>query len=98
MFKVTTKEDTRRPESRQSVHPIRSRPSFPIQNRLSDSALILIIGSAHVGKIIHAESFADVNPEHKAEEIYTFLVDKPVYAQMKKDYGEIGRPVPFIKK
>ncbi len=43
-----------------------------------------------IGKIICADAFQDVNPEKKADEIYTFLVGKPVYEAMKKTYGKIG--------
>ncbi|OQY57143.1 MAG: hypothetical protein B6245_17375 [Desulfobacteraceae bacterium 4572_88] len=39
--------------------------------------------------------FKDVDPEKKADEIYTFLVGKPVYDQMKKDYGSSDRPHRF---
>lgn len=50
-----------------------------------------------IGKILYPEAFADIDPEQKCDEIYTYLVGKPVYTQMKKDYGTIGQPVPFIK-
>jgi iron complex transport system substrate-binding protein len=50
-----------------------------------------------IGKIIYGESFKDVDPERKAEKIYTFLVGKPVYQAMKKDYGTIGGVAPFFK-
>jgi iron complex transport system substrate-binding protein len=49
-----------------------------------------------IGKILYPRRFADVDPEEKADEIYTFLVGKPVYAQMKKDYGAIGQVAPFL--
>jgi len=48
------------------------------------------------GKILYSERFEDVDPEHMADEIYTFLVGKPVYQDMKKDYGSIGRKAPFL--
>jgi iron complex transport system substrate-binding protein len=50
-----------------------------------------------VGKILYPESFTDIDPEKKADEIYTFMVGKPVYAAMKKDYGPIGAMPPFLK-
>jgi iron complex transport system substrate-binding protein len=43
-----------------------------------------------IGKIIYPKPFEDVDPEPKADEIYAFLVGKPVYPAMKKDYGVIG--------
>ena len=48
-----------------------------------------------IGKILYKEGFEDIDPEKKADEIYTFLVGKPVYQEMKKDYGPIGRVAPF---
>jgi len=43
-----------------------------------------------IAKILYPKAFADIDPEKKADEIYAFMVGKPVYAQMKKDYGKIG--------
>lgn len=50
-----------------------------------------------IGKVLYPEAFADIDPEQKCDEIYTFLVGKPVYAQMKQEYGAIGRRVSFVK-
>lgn len=50
-----------------------------------------------IGKILYPDAFAGIDPEQKCDEIYTYLVGKPVYAQMKKDYGAMGQPVSFIK-
>lgn len=44
-----------------------------------------------IGKILYPKAFEDVDPERKADEIYTLLVGKPVYAEMKKSYGALGR-------
>jgi iron complex transport system substrate-binding protein len=41
----------------------------------------------YIGKVLYPERFNDINPEEKADEIYTFLVGKPVYEQMKKQFG-----------
>lgn len=50
-----------------------------------------------IGKQIYPEEFKDIDPEKKADEIYAFMVGKPVYAEMKKSYGAIGQSVPFKK-
>jgi iron complex transport system substrate-binding protein len=50
-----------------------------------------------IGKILYPKSFEDVDPEDKTDEIYTFLVGKPVYSLMKKDYGAIGRKARILK-
>ncbi len=44
-----------------------------------------------IGKILYPQAFEDVDPERKADEIYTLLVGKPVYVHMKKTYGALGR-------
>ncbi len=49
-----------------------------------------------VGKILYAERFRDVNPEQMADSIYTYLVGKPVYRDMEKDYGPLGCKAPFF--
>ncbi|SLM31906.1 conserved exported hypothetical protein [Desulfamplus magnetovallimortis] len=50
-----------------------------------------------IGNILYPEKFTDLEPEQKADEIYTFLVGKPVYGEMKKEYGTIGRIAPFLE-
>ncbi|WP_319581787.1 iron ABC transporter substrate-binding protein [uncultured Pseudodesulfovibrio sp.] len=42
-----------------------------------------ILANAYfVGKVLYPDRFADVDPAEKADEIYTFLVGKPVFAKM----------------
>ncbi|MFP4350545.1 MAG: iron ABC transporter substrate-binding protein [Thermodesulfobacteriota bacterium] len=48
-----------------------------------------------MGKVLYPERFKDINPTQKADEIYTFLVGKPVYTQMEAAFGPIGQPMPF---
>jgi iron complex transport system substrate-binding protein len=42
------------------------------------------------GKILYPQSFADMDPKKKADEIYTFLLGKPVYPNLEKEFGELG--------
>jgi len=49
-----------------------------------------------VGKILYNDNFKDIDPEKKADEIYTYIVGKPVYKDMKKDYGTIGETASFL--
>jgi iron complex transport system substrate-binding protein len=50
-----------------------------------------------IGKTLHPRHFEDVDLAAKADEIYTFLVGRPVYAQMVSDYGALGKPAPLLK-
>lgn len=51
-----------------------------------------------IGKILYPDRFADVDPGAKADEIYRFLVGRPVYEQMKAEYGPLGQRAPFLKQ
>ena len=51
-----------------------------------------------IGKILYPACFADIDSEQKADEIYTYLVGKPVYRQMKSNYGAIGQRLSFSIK
>uniref|UniRef100_UPI0040499540 iron ABC transporter substrate-binding protein n=1 Tax=Dissulfurimicrobium sp. TaxID=2022436 RepID=UPI0040499540 len=50
-----------------------------------------------IGKVLYPEYFKDLNPEKRADEIYTFLVGRPVYQKMKEDFGTIGQKAPFLR-
>ncbi len=40
----------------------------------------------YIGKVLYPEKFKDVEPQKKADEIYKFLVGKPVYEDMANDW------------
>ncbi len=42
-----------------------------------------------LGKCLYPEHFSDVNPEAKADAIFTFLVGKPVFHQMNQAFGQL---------
>jgi iron complex transport system substrate-binding protein len=46
-----------------------------------------IADAYYAGKVIFPEPFKDIDPAKKADEIYQFLLGKPLYEQMAKDYG-----------
>lgn len=48
------------------------------------------------GKILYPDRFRDIDPEKQADAIYTELVGRPVYKEMKADYGLIGRVASFV--
>lgn len=41
----------------------------------------------YAGKVIYPEQFKDIDPVQKADEIYQFLLGKPLYQQVAKGYG-----------
>ncbi|GBC63612.1 iron ABC transporter substrate-binding protein [Desulfonema ishimotonii] len=48
-----------------------------------------------IGKILYPDRFTDTDPGKKADEIYTFLVGRPVYSGIQAIFGKIGAPVSF---
>jgi iron complex transport system substrate-binding protein len=56
----------------------------------------LLADAYFIGKVVNPEKFADVDPEAKADEIYTFLVGKPVFAEMTGAFGGLAfKPLPL---
>jgi len=51
---------------------------------------IAIADSYYIGKVIYPERFKNINPVKKADEIFTFLVGKPVYNELAKEFGGFG--------
>ena len=43
-----------------------------------------------IGKTLYPDRFADVDPVEKADEIYTFFVGKPVFADLNGQYDSLG--------
>ena len=51
-----------------------------------------------IGKTLYKDRFKDVEPEEKADEIYTFLVGAHIYKDMEKDYGVLGQAPAFLNQ
>ncbi|MEG3056509.1 MAG: iron ABC transporter substrate-binding protein [Methanoculleus sp.] len=50
-----------------------------------------ILANAYfVGKTLYPDRFADVDPVEKADEIYTFFVGKPVFADLNSQHDSLG--------
>lgn len=46
-----------------------------------------------VGRIVYPAQFKDMNFDEKVEEIIKFFVSKPVYAEIKRNFGIFGRVI-----
>lgn len=56
-----------------------------------------LIDAYAIGKVLYPQKFADLDLANKADEIYIFLVGKPVFSEMEKVYGPIGQRPSFLK-
>ncbi|AKB43029.1 iron ABC transporter substrate-binding protein [Methanosarcina vacuolata] len=43
-----------------------------------------------VGKVLYPDRFEDIDPEAKADEIYTFFLGKPVFSELNGQYDNLG--------
>ncbi len=43
-----------------------------------------------IGSVLYPEQFADIDPAEKADEIYSFLVGEPVFAELNSQYDGLG--------
>ncbi|MBI4775382.1 MAG: hypothetical protein HY788_14635 [Deltaproteobacteria bacterium] len=68
---------------------------MPPFNRYTTNIGTALADAYAIGKLLHKEHFEDIDPEKKADEIYTFLIGKPVYREMEEVYGPIGRVAQF---
>ncbi len=50
-----------------------------------------ILANAYfVGKILYPDRFADIEPKAKADEIYSFVVGKPVFDEMNRTFSDLA--------
>ena len=56
-----------------------------------------ILANAYfIGKLLYPDRFTDVDPAAKADEIFTFLVGKPVFKDMDDMFGNLSyKPIPL---
>jgi iron complex transport system substrate-binding protein len=56
------------------------------------------VASAYAaGKVLYPDRFQDVNPAAKADEVYSFMVGKPVYKPMAAYFGALGERPGFVR-
>jgi len=50
-----------------------------------------ILANAYfIGTLLYPDTFGDVDPAAKADEIYSFLVGKPVFGEMSRSFGDLA--------
>ena len=48
----------------------------------------ILADAFYVGKVLYPVDFKDIDPKVKADEIYTFLVGRPIFALMNEAFGQ----------
>lgn len=50
----------------------------------------VLANAYYVGKVLYPDRFEDIDPEAKANEIYTFFLGKPVFSDLNGQYNDTG--------
>ncbi|MDW5549098.1 iron ABC transporter substrate-binding protein [Methanosarcina sp.] len=50
----------------------------------------VLVNAYFIGKVLYPDRFKDIDPESKADEIYTFFLGKPLYSEINGQYGNLG--------
>ena len=85
----------RRPEFYRGLRAFREGRAYQLHpfNWYVTNLGVALADAYAIGKRLYPGRYAEVDPAAKADEIYAFLVGKPVQAQMAARYGELGRVV-----
>ncbi|MBE0586142.1 MAG: iron ABC transporter substrate-binding protein [Desulfofustis sp.] len=56
----------------------------------------ILANAYYIGSVLYPERFADVDPRRTADDIYTFLVGRPVFGEMNRLFGDLAfAPIPL---
>ena len=47
----------------------------------------ILANAYYIGTLLHPDRFADIDPAAKADEIFAFMVGKPLFAEMNRRFG-----------
>lgn len=88
-YPLVVKEYRDHPEFFNSLKAVKNKEVYGLLpfNFYTTNIGTALADAYYAGKVLYPDRFKDVDPEAKADEIYTFLVGKPVYKEMKRDFG-----------
>ena len=50
----------------------------------------ILANAYYVGKLLYPDQFTDIDPKQKADDIYQFLVGKPVFGPLNEAFGGVA--------
>jgi iron complex transport system substrate-binding protein len=89
----------KKPEFYRALRAFRNRAVYTLYsfNWYMTNIGTVIADAYAAGKIIYPDRFADIRPDAKADDIYTFLIGRPVYRKMEEVDGPLGGVPYFLK-
>ncbi len=94
---LTRMDFQKKPEFYESLKAYKDKRIFTLYpyNMYVTNIGTAIADAYAAGEIMFPDKFADIDLKTKTNEIYTFLLGKPLYEEMRKDFGELGGVAPF---
>ncbi len=91
-FKLIKEDIAKKPQFYKALKAFQNRQVYTLLpfNFYTTNVETALANAFAVAKILYPDQFKDIDPEKKCDEIYAFMVGKPVYEDMKKDFGKIG--------
>jgi len=92
---LITQDYQRKPDFYRNLRAIREKKIHVLYpfNMYSTNIDTVIADAYAVGKVLYPDLFADMDIAEKAGTIYSFLLRRSVYSELKKQFGELGRVV-----
>ncbi len=89
----------KKPAFYQGLKAFRNKKVFTLHayNWYATNVGTVLVDGYAVGKILYPRAFKDVRLEKKADEIYSFLLGRPIHKEMEKLYGKIGERPSFLR-
>jgi iron complex transport system substrate-binding protein len=92
-LKLTLDDYSKNPDFYNSLEAVKSGNLYGLLpfNFYTTNVGTALADAYYIGKILYPGRFEDVDPAKKADEIYSFLVGKPVYKEMVDQFGGFGK-------
>jgi iron complex transport system substrate-binding protein len=89
----------KKPEFYRALRAFRNRAVYTLYsfNWYMTNIGTVIADAYAAGKILYPDRFADIHPDAKADDIYTYLVGRALYRKMEEVHGPLGGVPSFLK-
>lgn len=96
---IVKQDYKKRPDYYQGLKAFRNRRVYILHsfNWYMTNIGTVVADAYAVGKVLYPKRFNDVDLAKRADEIYTFLLGRPVYEQMSRTYGHLAEVPAYLK-
>jgi len=97
---LITQDYRRRPDYYRTLKAVREKRTYLLYpfNMYTTNIETVVADAYAAGKVLYPDLFPDLDLPAKAEAIYSFFLKRPVYGDLKKNFGELGGAVDLSLK